>query len=112
LYKESNGLAVKVIDTITITDIEAQTVEPNVFTYDYISKKPYKTLPADNLIRVYDKIPVKALSQEIASNRVIYGNFQDKHTPPATLDYSVNSGAKADFDLNISLLIMIQTLVL
>ena len=101
LYKESNGLAVKVIDTITITDIEAQTVEPNVFTYDYISKKPYKTLPADNLIRVYDKIPVKALSQEIASNRVIYGNFQDKHTPPATLDYSVNSGAKADFDLNI-----------
>ena len=101
LYKESNGLAVKVIDTITIADIEAQTVEPNIFTYNYISKKPYKTLPADALTRVYDKVPVKALSQEIASNRIIYGNFQTKHTPPATLDYSVNAGAKSDFDLNI-----------
>ena len=71
LYKESNGLAVKVIDTISIADIVAQTAEPNVFTYDYISKKPYKTLPEDELTRVYDKIPVRAFSQEIASNRSI-----------------------------------------
>ena len=102
LYKESNGLAVKVIDTISIGDIETQTGEPNVFTYEYNSKKPYKTLPENNLTRVYDKIPVKAFSQEIASNRIIYGNFQDKHTPPVSLDYSVTVGAKSDFDLNIT----------
>ena len=103
LYKESNGLAVKVIDTISIADIIANpTVEPNVFTYNYNSKKPYKTLPENNLTRVYDKIPVKAFSQEIASNRIIYGNFQDKHTPPVSLDYSVTVGAKSDFDLNIT----------
>ena len=102
LYKESNGLAVKVIDTISIADIIANpTVEPNVFTYNYNSKKPYKTLPENNLTRVYDKIPVKAFSQEIASNRIIYGNFQDKHTPPVSLDYSVTVGAKSDFNLNI-----------
>ena len=102
LYKESNGLAVKVIDTITIAEMTAnENVEPNIFTYNYNSKKPYKTLPENNLTRVYDKIPVKALSQEIASNRIIYGNFQDKHTPPASLDYSVTVGAKSDFDLNI-----------
>ena len=80
LYKESNGLAVKVIDTISIADIiVAQTaLNLSVFTYDYISKKPYKTLPEDELTRVYDKIPVRAFSQEIASNRVIYGNFQNQ----------------------------------
>ena len=102
LYKESDGLSVKVIDTITIADMTANSgVEPNIFTYNYNSKKPYKTLPENNLTRVYDKIPVKAFSQEIASNRIIYGNFQDKHTPPLSLDYSVTAGPKADFDLNI-----------
>ena len=103
LYKESNGLAVKVIDTISIADIIANpTVEPNVFTYDYISKKPYKTLPEDALTRVYDKIPVRAFSQEIASNRIVYGNFQNQHTPPASLDYSVNATNKSDFELNLA----------
>ena len=103
LYKESNGLAVKVIDTISVADIIANpTVEPNVFTYDYISKKPYKTLPEDALTRVYDKIPVRAFSQEIASNRIVYGNFQNQHTPPASLDYSVNATNKSDFELNLA----------
>ncbi len=103
LYKESDALAVKVIDTIPIADVVLNpTIEPSVFTYDYNSKKPYKTLPENNLTRVYDKIPVKAFSQEIASNRIIYGNFQDKHTPPISLDYSVTVGAKSDFDINIS----------
>jgi hypothetical protein len=71
-----------------------------IFTYEYQSKKPYKTLPSDELIRVYDKVPVKALAQEIISNRIVYGNFQDKHTPPASLNYNVAASEKLDFSLN------------
>ena len=96
LYKESDALAVKVIDTIPIENIVAQTVEPNIFTYNYNSKKPFKTLPSDEIIRVFDKVPVKAFSQEISANRVIYGNFQTKHTPPASIDYSVGVNLKED----------------
>jgi hypothetical protein len=59
-----------------------------------------KTLPEADLIRVYDKAPVKALSQEIISNRVVYGNYQNKHTPPESIDYYVSVGEKADFNLN------------
>ncbi len=69
------------------------------FTYNYESTKPTKTLPESNLIRVYDKIPVRAQAQEVAGNRVIYGNFQNKITPPSFLDYNVTSSAKADFAL-------------
>ena len=69
------------------------------FSYQYESKKPFKTLPSKDLIRVFDVIPVKALSQEIISNRLVYGNFQDKHTPPDTINYSVNVGAKKPFNL-------------
>lgn len=47
----------------------------NIFEYEYQSTKPYKVLPASDTTRTYDKIPVRALSQEIISNRVVYGNF-------------------------------------
>ena len=97
LYKESDALAVQVIATVPIdTDF---TGTETIFDYEYQAQKPYKTLPEKDIVRVYDKIPVKALSQEIISNRVVYGNFQDKHTPPATLDYNVNVTEKSAFDL-------------
>ncbi len=73
--------------------------DPNYFVYNYESKKPFKTLPEKDLTRVYDKIPVKAFSQEVAGNRVIYGNYQDKHTPPKALNYNVAISKKSDFDL-------------
>jgi len=100
LYKESDGLAVKVIDTISIAKLtENPSVDPNTFVYNYISKKPVKTLPSDVITRVFDKVPVRAFSQEIASNRIVYGNFQNKHTPPAALDYNVGVSKKSVFNL-------------
>ena len=68
------------------------------FTYEYRSTKPTKTLPESNLIRVYDKIPVRAQAQEVAGNRVIYGNFQNKINPPDFLNYNVASTEKANFN--------------
>ena len=78
---------------LTIGDI-------NSFIYEYESTKPTKTLPEDNLIRVFDKIPVRAQAQEVAGNRVIYGNFQNKIDPPPFLNYNVAATAKSDFLLN------------
>jgi hypothetical protein len=91
LYKESDGRAVKVLDTIKTDNLSSSS---NIYTYDYQSRKPYKTLPERQTVRVYDRVPVRALSQEIAGNRVMYGNFQSQHTPPVTLDYNVGASAK------------------
>ena len=99
LYKESDGLAVKVIDTISIAKLTEGTGTDTVFAYNYISKKPIKTLPSDVITRVFDKVPVRAFSQEIASNRIVYGNFQNKHTPPSSLDYNVGVSKKSVFNL-------------
>jgi len=98
LFKESDGLAVKVVDTISISEIETQAINSDVFEYNYLSKKPYKTLPSGDLTRVYDKTPVRAFSQEIISNRIVYGNFQDKHTPLQSINYSVTVSPKEDFN--------------
>ena len=102
LYKESDALAVKVLDTINVSDITAAqtyTIQYDddlhgllnqlYYSYTYKSNKPYKTLPEDQTIRVYDKVPIKALGQEIISNRIVYGNFVERMTPPDAIPYSV-----------------------
>jgi len=77
LYKESDGLAVQVVDVIPVSEIATQAGASDVYIYNYQSRKPFKTLPERDLIRVYDKTPVKALGQEIISNRVVYSNYQE-----------------------------------
>jgi len=99
IYKESDGTSLKVVETIPADDIASLASSNYILPYTYSGQLPFKTLPQKDLIRVYDKIPVKALSQEIISNRVVYGNFQDKHTPPAFLDYNVIATEKSAFDL-------------
>jgi hypothetical protein len=96
LYKESDGVSVKVMETIPINSGYSN----SSYLYTYKGTKPYKTLPEKELIRVYDKIPVKAFSQEIISNRVVYGNFLDKHSAPIALDYNVGAGDKSAFNID------------
>ena len=72
---------------------------PSVYEYKYNSIKPFRTLPDSELLRVFDKTPVKALAQEISGNRVIYANFENKHTPPGSLDYNVQASDKNNFQV-------------
>ena len=102
LYKESNEIRVLVVDTLLIADITGQydPVNPsNVLEYVYSCTKPFKTLPEAQTVRVYDKVPIKAKTQEIISNRIVYGNFQTKHTPPSNLNYNVGVVEKQSFSL-------------
>lgn len=94
IYKESDALAIQVVDTVSVSDIAEGAGSSNVFEFIYNSTKPFKTLPSNETPRVYDKVPVRALSQEIISNRVVYGNFQDKHTPPSGIKYQVAASEK------------------
>ena len=98
LYKESDGLAVQVVDIIPVSQIATQAGSSDIYVYNYQSKKPFKTLPERDLIRVYDKTPVKAFGQEIVSNRVVYSNYQDKQGYPKFLNYNVACNNKAPFN--------------
>jgi hypothetical protein len=90
LYKESDSLAVKVVETINMTTIKQEFPNTNMYFYRYRSQKPKKTLQESETVRVSDVVPVKALAQEIAGNRVIYGNFYNQNTPPSNIDYNIN----------------------
>ena len=68
LYKESDQTALRVVESIPASDITS--VSTNTY-YDYVysGKQPFKTLPDNEITRVYDKVPLKALSKEIINNR-------------------------------------------
>jgi len=99
LYKESDGLVIKAVDTIDVSTLASS---DNFIEYLYVGKKPFKTLLEKETARVFDKVPVKSLAQEVSGNRVIYSNFQNRHTPPASLDYNVSVGAKSEFESKVS----------
>jgi len=91
LIKNSDELAVRVIEDIDVSRLGTALN----YEYSYLSTKAIKTLPEADLIRVHDKIPVRALTQEIISNRVVYGNYLDKHTSPTSLNYELNYNSKS-----------------
>tara|TARA_A100001201_G_scaffold34273_2_gene36542 strand:- start:7262 stop:12259 length:4998 start_codon:yes stop_codon:yes gene_type:complete len=109
LYKESDALSTKILENIQVDNTLSafvETIPTGIITtnqwyynFDYKSIKPYRTFPTSEQNRVWDNVPLKALGQEITGNRVIYGNFLQKHTPPNSLDYEVINGNKdLDYD--------------
>lgn len=106
LYKDANDLNISVVDSIpTLPDSSQGTIEEpyfwnttgTVYEYVYDSKKPFKTLPTSDSIRVNDIVPIRALGQEIISNRIVYSNYQNKASYPKYLNYNVGYGVKAPF---------------
>ena len=87
----SNGAAIKIIENIKKEDFPSS---GTLLEYKYQSTKPWKVLPEKEIVRVYDRVPIRALAQEISGNRVMYGNFIENHTPPPTIDYNVSISNK------------------
>ena len=98
LYKESDSLAVKVVETIKIQPLSNLTT--NIYIFPYQSQKPYKTLSEDQTVRVYDRVPVRARAQETVSNRVVYGNYRDKYFFENTINYNTAARPKSDVFTN------------
>ena len=76
IYKESGS------GTLYVVDDQEVTTEPFV-NFTYASTDPFRTLPADQLTRVYDAVPIKAKAQEVAGGRLVYGNFLQNFNIPS-----------------------------
>ena len=83
LIKESDSPLVKVVGHADLTHTTA-----NFYNYKYGSTIPYKVLPEDQVNRVFDNSPRKARAQEVAGNRLIYGNYKINYNLPI-LNYAL-----------------------
>ena len=95
LSKESDGLAINVVEEVNLNDFSTTSTN-KFFNYSYQSRKPFRVLPERETLRVFDKVPIRAKTQSIVGNRVVYGNFIDKHSPPVNLDYFVSVSEKLE----------------
>ena len=74
-------------DTIVISDSVVLESSAEITVEYYTTAEPvkfstnklYRALPSDQLLRVFDNVPIKAKAQEIIGNRVVYGNYVDRH---------------------------------
>ena len=73
----------------------------NTIIYKYSSEKPTKVLPEKEIVRVSDIIPLRAATQEVVGNRIIYGNFLQNKTTPDSLRYSVSKVNKGTNSSNV-----------
>ena len=95
LYKESDSVAVKVLKKIKITDPLIVDAGSNSYiNWEYKSTKPIKTLPEKDTTRVSDRVPVRALTQEIVGGRVVYGNYVTSNPYPDFINYKVGISEK------------------
>ena len=88
VYKESNS------STLYVVDDKEVTTEAFV-NFFYESQDPFRTLPPDQLTRVYDAVPRVALSQEVAGGRLVYGNFLQNYNIP-NISFTVTNTGDSD----------------
>ena len=101
LIKNSDEQAIRVVEDVPISRIVNAIGSSVDYEYDYLSTKPIKVLPEVDLTRVHDRVPIRALTQESAGNRIIYGNFLDKHSSPDYLDYELSYIKKTNDNFTI-----------
>ena len=94
IYSDSSSTNILALKNILVNDQSILNNTSNLYIYKWDGDKPFKTLPTRESTRVSDKVPIRALSQEISGNRVIYGNFLNRHSSPNSLDYSVGVSRK------------------
>ena len=81
IYKETTSQTLYIVEDRPV----AGTTTEN---FVYASQDPFRTLPPNQLTRLYDAVPRRALSQEIAGSRVVYGNFLQNYNLP-NIDFNV-----------------------
>jgi len=95
---------VEIIDRYTIViDVAfagATPVEPGeafleTKTKAFLNNKIYTVLPSDELGRLFDNVPLKALAQELIGSRLIYGNYVQFFD----LVNEINETIELDYDL-------------
>lgn len=90
LYKESNSVAVYVVDTLKRKDYTSSTLPTD---YTVKTELITKLVESNQLLRPWDNVPKKAKAQEIIGNRVVYGNYEQNYDvlPSTNLNASLNS---------------------
>jgi len=70
--------------------------------YTVTTENIYAALPANQLLRPWDNVPLKARAQEVVGNRIVYGNYVQNYTigskPKVFVSYKNRKKLLSDFN--------------
>ena len=107
IMSEANNSTLRSIVSKKIKD---DTTDHSVFSHTYESTLPYKVLPEEEVVRVFDNVPVQAATQDVVGNRLVYGNIKLGHDLPSSIDYSVSTQERTSTAYNLPVEYPTQTL--
>ena len=73
LVRDTRSLNVMVIDSFDKSKLSIQ--DNTTYSFTFRNNKIYTTLSNEQVTRLFDNVPLKALGQDIIGNRLIYGNY-------------------------------------
>jgi hypothetical protein len=73
LVWESRTLNVKIVETLNKEEIGIS--DNSTYSFKFMNNKTYAALPSDQVTRLFDNVPLKALAQDIIGSRLIMGNY-------------------------------------
>lgn len=73
LVWESRTLNVKIIETLNKQELNIP--DNSAYSFYFMNNKTYAALSSDQVTRLFDNVPLKALAQDIIGSRLIMGNY-------------------------------------
>ena len=77
IAKESGVSTAYIVERLDKSDKEWDDNSDQTFTFS--NSKIYKALPSNQLLRLYDNVPIRANSVEIIGGRVVFGNYTENY---------------------------------
>jgi hypothetical protein len=88
LVWESRTLNVKIVETLNKEEIGIS--DNSTYSFNFMNNKTYAALPSDQVTRLFDNVPLKALSQDIIGSRLIMGNYTQFRDLLTDINYTVD----------------------
>lgn len=93
LVWESRTLNVKIVETINKDELSIS--DNSTYGFFFMNNKTYAALPSDQVTRLFDNVPLKALAQDIIGSRLIMGNYTQFN------DLVLSNGDFIDINFNV-----------
>ena len=77
IAKESGVSTAYIVERLDKSDKEWTDNSDQTFTFS--NSKIYKALPSNQLLRLYDNVPIRANTVEIIGGRVVFGNYTENY---------------------------------